>query len=156
MISPQLSYRPDIDGLRGLSIFLVLAFHGFEQVAPGGYVGVDVFFVISGYLITKQIHSQVYLGDFSIIGFYARRIRRIFPPLITVLIIVGIYGYFFLSLDGLTSLFKHIAAGGAFVSNYVLWQESGYFDKQAELKQWDTSLFRRSAHYCPGSTPIFS
>jgi len=134
MTAPQLSYRRDIDGLRGLSIFLVLAFHGFSQVVPGGYIGVDVFFVISGYLITNQIYSQVKLGSFSIIGFYARRIRRIFPPLITVLFIAGLYGYFRLSLDGLNSLFEHIASGSSFTSNFLLWRESGYFDKQAELK----------------------
>ena len=134
MTSPQLIYRRDVDGLRGLSIFLVLVFHGFPQFIPGGYIGVDVFFVISGYLITNQIYGQVKSGRFSIISFYDRRIRRIFPPLIAVLIVVGLYGYFRLSLDGLNSLSEHVVAGTTFTSNIQLWRESGYFDKQAELK----------------------
>lgn len=134
MTVPQLNYRLDIDGLRGLSILLVLGFHGFPQLFPGGYIGVDVFFVISGYLITTQIYSQVKQGSFSIKSFYARRIRRIFPPLITVLIICGLYSYFCLSLDEFNSLFNHVVAGTTFTTNFLLWQESGYFDKQAELK----------------------
>lgn len=128
MTVPQLNYRLDIDGLRGLSILLVLGFHGFPQLFPGGYIGVDVFFVISGYLITTQIYSQVKQGSFSIKSFYARRIRRIFPPLITVLIICGLYSYFCLSLDEFNSLFNHVVAGTTFTTNFLLWQESGYFD----------------------------
>jgi peptidoglycan/LPS O-acetylase OafA/YrhL len=128
------TYRPDIDGLRGLSIVLALIYHGFAYALPGGFIGADVFFVISGYLITGQIYEQANAGNFSFLNFYSRRIRRIFPPLIVVLIFVGLYGYFRLNLDDFSSLFKHIAAGTVFMSNFVLWQEVGYFDQQSALK----------------------
>jgi peptidoglycan/LPS O-acetylase OafA/YrhL len=134
MTQPQLNYRPDIDGLRGLSVLLVLGFHGFPQLIPGGYIGVDIFFVISGYLITKQIENQIRQKSFSIKSFYARRIRRIFPPLIIVLIITGVFSYLRFSLDEFISFFEHVTAGTTFTSNFQLLKEAGYFDKQAELK----------------------
>jgi peptidoglycan/LPS O-acetylase OafA/YrhL len=104
------AYRADIDGLRAISILLVLLFHGFPAAVPGGYIGVDVFLVISGYLITSQIHTQVEAKSFSFAGFYARRIRRIFPPLIAVLTFATIYGYWRLNLADFNALFRHIAA----------------------------------------------
>jgi len=134
MAPAQQVYRPDIDGLRAISILLVVLYHGFPKVVPGGFIGVDVFFVISGYLITSQIYGQTKAGSFSFLSFYARRIRRIFPPLIAVLIFVGVYGYFRLNLNDFTQLYKHIAAGSVFISNFVLWQEAGYFDQQSSLK----------------------
>jgi len=128
------AYRADIDGLRAISILLVLLFHGFPAAVPGGYIGVDVFLVISGYLITSQIHTQVEAKSFSFAGFYARRIRRIFPPLIAVLTFATIYGYWRLNLADFNALFRHIAAATVFISNFTLWHEAGYFDQQSELK----------------------
>jgi len=128
------AYRADIDGLRAISILLVLLFHGFAEAVPGGYIGVDVFLVISGYLITSQIYMQAKAKNFSFVDFYARRIRRIFPPLVAVLTFVAIYGYLRLNLGDFTALFQHIAAATVFISNFALWQEAGYFDHQSELK----------------------
>lgn len=133
-VASQQAYRADVDGLRAISILLVLLYHGFAEAIPGGFIGVDVFFVISGYLITSQIYGQARSGVFSFPGFYARRIRRIFPPLIAVLVFAGTYAYFHLNLNHFSSLFKHIASSSVFISNFVLWHETGYFDQQAELK----------------------
>lgn len=131
--APQ-TYRPDIDGLRAVSILLVVLYHGFGSAVPGGFAGVDVFFVISGYLITGQIYGKCRSGDFSFVDFYARRIRRIFPPLLVVLFFVAVCGYLLLNLNDFTSLYRHIAAASVFASNFLLWNEVGYFDQQAELK----------------------
>jgi peptidoglycan/LPS O-acetylase OafA/YrhL len=78
-------YRPDIDGLRAIAVMLVVNFHGFPQAMPGGFTGVDIFFVISGFLITGIIARELGENRFSLVGFYVRRIRRIFPALIVVL-----------------------------------------------------------------------
>jgi peptidoglycan/LPS O-acetylase OafA/YrhL len=79
------SYRPDIDGLRALAVLTVIAFHGFPEYLAGGFVGVDVFFVISGFLISGIILDETRVGTFSLQRFYARRVRRIFPALLLVL-----------------------------------------------------------------------
>ena len=83
--SPSNQYRPDIDGLRAIAVMLVLHFHAFPEAIPGGYIGVDVFFVISGFLITGIIARELDQKRFSLLGFYDRRIRRIFPALTVVL-----------------------------------------------------------------------
>jgi peptidoglycan/LPS O-acetylase OafA/YrhL len=127
-------YRADIDGLRGVAVAAVLAYHAFPQSLPGGFVGVDVFFVISGYLITGLIITGVAGGQFSLRDFYARRAKRIFPALVLTLSASYLFGWFFLHADEFKSLGKHIAGGAGFVANLVLQQESGYFDKAAEFK----------------------
>ena len=128
------SYRRDIDGLRAIAVLAVIGFHAFPRLVPGGFVGVDIFFVISGYLISTIILTAVNAGRFSFATFYARRIRRIFPALIVVLTACYAAGWFLLYAEPFEQLGKHIAGGAGFVSNYVLWRESGYFDADAETK----------------------
>lgn len=130
----QLEYRPDIDGLRALAVLSVLGFHVSSRLVPGGYVGVDIFFVISGFLITSIICSHLTSDKFSFLDFYARRSKRIFPALIVVLVSTWLVGWMFLLPDEYERIGKHIAAGAGFISNFALWQESGYFDKAAEYK----------------------
>lgn len=127
-------YRPDIDGLRAVSVLAVVAFHAFPSWVKGGFIGVDVFFVISGYLISTIIFENLDKGTFSFSEFYSRRIRRIFPALLLVLIACFAFGWFVLLADEYKQLGKHIAAGAGFISNFILWNEAGYFDNSAETK----------------------
>ena len=137
-------YRPDIDGLRALAIISVVLFHTFPSLVRGGFVGVDIFFVISGFLISTIIFENLEAGTFSFREFYIRRIRRIFPSLIIILTATYIIGWFFLLADEYKQLGKHIAGGATFVSNVVLWKNSGYFDSAAEMKPllhlWSLSI----------------
>jgi peptidoglycan/LPS O-acetylase OafA/YrhL len=128
------SYRPDIDGLRAVAVLAVVLFHAFPNALSGGFAGVDVFFVISGFLISSILFAQIELGRFSIADFYARRARRIFPALALVLACTLAFGWFILLSDEFRRLGKHMAAGSGFVANLVLWSESGYFDTAADLK----------------------
>ncbi len=127
-------YRPDIDGMRAIAVMSVVLFHAFPQWIPGGFIGVDVFFVISGYLISTIIYGSFNRNIFSFAEFYARRIKRIFPPLLLVLSASYIFGWFTLYPGELQQLGKHIAGGATFTSNLLLWDESGYFDTSAEIK----------------------
>ncbi|MDH4402476.1 MAG: acyltransferase family protein [Burkholderiaceae bacterium] len=128
------TYRPDIDGLRAIAVLAVVLFHGFPQTFRGGFIGVDVFFVLSGYLISRIIFEQLNQDTFKFFDFYARRIKRIFPALLIVLVAVYIAGWFTLLADEYGQLGQHIAAGAAFISNFVLWGEAGYFDNSAHTK----------------------
>jgi len=128
------SYRPDIDGLRAVAVLAVIAFHAFPQWLPGGYVGVDVFFVISGFLISSQLIAAAESGTLSFGGFYARRIRRIFPALFVVLLATIVTGWFVLLPHEWTPLARHVGASTIFANNIVLWSEAGYFDGPSELK----------------------
>jgi peptidoglycan/LPS O-acetylase OafA/YrhL len=127
-------YIPSIDGLRALAVLSVILFHAFPLVFPGGFIGVDIFFVISGYLITQIIVSQAISNQFSFGDFYSRRIRRIFPSLILVFLVVYVVGWFVMLPGEFMQLGKHIAAGASFISNWVYWLEAGYFDELVELK----------------------
>jgi peptidoglycan/LPS O-acetylase OafA/YrhL len=127
-------YRPDIDGLRAVAVLSVVAFHAFPAWMKGGFIGVDVFFVISGFLITTIIFENLDRGTFSFTEFYARRIKRIFPALLIVIVASFAFGWFLLLADEYKQLGKHIAAGAGFTSNFVLWGEAGYFDNSAETK----------------------
>jgi peptidoglycan/LPS O-acetylase OafA/YrhL len=127
-------YRPDIDGLRAIAVSAVVLFHAFPTVLKGGYVGVDVFFVISGFLIGGVVFNDTGTRRLSLQDFYVRRIRRIFPGLIVVLLSCLSVGWFVLPPTEFVSLGKHVIGGSGFVSNLVLWRESGYFDTSAELK----------------------
>jgi peptidoglycan/LPS O-acetylase OafA/YrhL len=130
----HLSYRRDIDGLRAIAVLAVVAFHAFPRALPGGFVGVDVFFVISGFLITKVILVNLGCGTFSVTDFYSRRVRRIFPALIVVLAACLAFGWKSLLAEDLAQLAKHIFGGATFASNLVLWREASYFDKVSEAK----------------------
>ena len=120
-------YRPDIDGLRAVSILLVVAYHAHPWAVPGGFVGVDVFFVISGFLISRIILSECDARRFSLLDFYARRARRIVPALLTVLGATCIIGWFVLLPDQFILLGKNIVAGIAFASNLFQLSQIGYF-----------------------------
>ena len=129
-----LRYRPDVDGLRAVAVLPVLVYHAFPKLCPGGFVGVDIFFVISGYLITGIIHQQMMDQRFSVADFYARRIRRIFPALIVVVLTTLAIAWFFLTPRDLKSLGTNIAGGAVFAQNFVLLGQVGYFDLAAENK----------------------
>jgi peptidoglycan/LPS O-acetylase OafA/YrhL len=128
------TYRSDIDGLRAIAILSVVAFHAFPASFPGGLVGVDIFFVISGFLITGLISSELSENRFSFGNFYSRRIKRILPILSTVLFCTFIFGWFVLYFDDYEVLGKHIAAAASFTSNFVYLGESSYFDLDADAK----------------------
>ena len=128
------SYRPDIDGLRAIAVLSVVGFHAFPNFLKGGFVGVDVFFVISGFLISTIIFTSLNNNSFSFIGFYHRRVLRIFPSLIVVLIATLGFGYLSLRADEYANLGKHAAGGAGFISNILLWAESGYFDRSSDTK----------------------
>jgi len=130
----SLRYRADIDGLRAIAVLGVVIYHAFPCALPGGFIGVDIFFVISGYLISGILYKGQWEENFSYGEFYARRIRRLFPALITVLVITMAYGWLILLPDEFQQLGKHVAAGTPFIQNIVFWQESGYFDTAANLK----------------------
>ncbi|RYZ88320.1 MAG: acyltransferase, partial [Proteobacteria bacterium] len=132
--SSSISYRPDVDGLRAIAVLAVLIFHFFPISLPGGYIGVDIFFVISGYLVTAILEQNIKSGRFSFYKFYAKRARRLFPALIAVLVAVLLIGLLLLVSDELESLSKHIFSGTIFISNFILYSESGYFDRSVELK----------------------
>jgi peptidoglycan/LPS O-acetylase OafA/YrhL len=127
-------YRPDIDGLRAVAIGAVVGFHAFPNHFKGGFVGVDVFFVISGFLISGIILDDLERGRFSYLHFYTRRIRRIFPVLLAVSAMVLAFGWYALLPDEFRALGKHLAAGAGFVSNLAFWQEAGYFDRASDTK----------------------
>lgn len=137
-------YRPDIDGIRALAVIFVVVHHAFPNVLPGGFVGVDIFFVISGYLISQIIFTEVAAGRFSFLEFYNRRARRIFPALIVVLGVTAGLGWITLFSDEFSILGRHILASAFFVENIYLWSEAGYFDMGAELKPtlhlWSLSI----------------
>jgi len=139
---PGSDYRPDIDGLRALAVLAVLGFHAYPAVFHGGFVGVDVFFVISGYLITGIILRALSRGTFSFAEFYTRRINRIFPALIVVLAATGAIGWTILFSREFQLLGKHILGGAAFFSNVILWREAGYFDSPLKplLHLWSLAV----------------
>ena len=128
------AYRPDIDGLRAIAVVAVLGFHAFPSSFPGGFTGVDIFFVISGFLISGIILEELQSGTFTFGRFYARRIRRIFPALALVLTATLLLGWWALSPYDYEELGAQVAAGAGFVSNLLLFHESGYFDTDSALK----------------------
>lgn len=128
------AYRPEIDGLRAFAVLSVVAFHAFPTLLKGGFIGVDIFFVISGFLITGHIFEKLGRNQFSLAEFFGRRIRRIFPALILVMACSLAFGWLVLLADEYSQLGKHISSGAAFVINLILLDESGYFDNAASTK----------------------
>ena len=123
-----LEYRPDIDGLRAVAVLSVVAFHFGIFHLTGGFVGVDVFFVISGYLISSIIFSEVASSRFSVIAFYERRIRRIFPALFALLLVYCAFAAAFFLPAELVDFSKSVLATTFSVSNFYFWAHSGYFE----------------------------
>src|SRR5437879_7644415 len=132
--SPSSRYRPDIDGLRAIAVMLVVNFHAFPEAMPGGFIGVDIFFVISGFLITGIIVRELDQQRFSLLAFYNRRIRRIFPALIVVLCATLVLGWLWMLPAAYAQLSADVFASAAFFSNIALLLQSGYFDIESAKK----------------------
>ena len=112
----------------------MVAFHAFPSWLKGGFIGVDVFSVISGFLITSHIIENLDKGHFSFTDFLGRRVRRIFPALILVMACSLAFGWFALLADEFAQIGKHVASSAVFITNFILVNESGYFDNAAETK----------------------
>ncbi len=138
-----LKYRADIDGLRAVAVLSVLAFHIRLRGVQGGFVGVDVFFVISGYLISSIVFTEIAESRYSMIGFYERRIRRIFPALFAMLALVSVVAARYLLPAELVAYSKSMLAATASASNFYFWQHSGYFDSPTSyplLHTWSLAV----------------
>ncbi|MEA2920114.1 MAG: hypothetical protein QOF07_77 [Bradyrhizobium sp.] len=133
-LTPAIRYRPDIDGLRAIAVILVVGFHAFPDAIPGGFIGVDIFFVISGFLITGIIVRELEQQRFSLRAFYIRRIRRIFPALIVVLGATLVLGWVWMLPAPYAQLSSDVFASAAFFSNIALLLQSGYFDIESARK----------------------
>lgn len=137
-------YRPELNGLRALAVLIVLLFHLDFPWMKGGFLGVDVFLVISGYFISKNILYGLQTDNFTFSGFYTKRLRRLFPALIFTLIVVIVVGYFLLTPSNYERLGKSTIFSSFSLSNFFFWSESGYFNEDATTKpllhMWSLSL----------------
>lgn len=137
-------YRPEIDGLRAIAVLSVILYHAGIEIFKGGFVGVDIFFVISGFLITSIILKDLEMGDFTISKFYQRRVRRILPALITVILISIPFALFLLPPEDLHNFAKSSISSLTFWSNFQFSLEAGYFDTPGEYKPllhtWSLSI----------------
>ena len=129
-----MKYRSDIDGLRAIAVIVVLFSHVGITTFSGGYIGVDVFFVISGFLITTIITEEIRQGDFSIVRFYERRIRRIFPALFMMMLVTTIIAFFIFLPIHFKDYGQSMVAATLFVSNVLFWKEAGYFSEASDTK----------------------
>lgn len=127
-------YRAYIDGIRAIAVSSVVVSHAFPKALPGGFVGVDIFFVISGYLISLILMRDFQRNSFSIWHFYNRRVRRIFPALVVTLLFIVMFGWFCLFSPEFIALGRHISGATLFSENFLLWNETGYFDVASTLK----------------------
>ena len=130
----KLKYRPDIDGLRALAVLLVILFHLNWSQTPGGYIGVDVFFVISGFLISRIILSDLAAGTFSFKTFYIRRTRRLLPALFATLLVSWLFAFLLFNPVHFANFAQSMMAAVFSVSNIYFWRDTGYFDLSAEFK----------------------
>ena len=139
-----MKHRPELDGLRGVAVLPVILFHAGVPGFPGGYLGVDVFFVISGYLITSIILADLANSTFTFRRFYERRARRILPALLVVVLASMPFAWMWLGPEDLKAFSRSVVAVALFVSNILFWRESGYFDTAGELKPllhtWSLSI----------------
>lgn len=126
-------YRPEIDGLRALAVVPVLLFHAGFSFLGGGFAGVDVFFVISGFLITSIIHREIREGSFSIVSFYERRARRLAPALLLVCAVCIPFAVLWMLPQELNNFGKSLYAVNLFASNFLFWDQTGYFEPSTEL-----------------------
>lgn len=129
-----MQYRSEIDGLRAVAVLSVVIYHAFPSLLPGGFIGVDIFFVISGYLITNILVAELDVGKFSVLNFYKRRVSRLFPALIVVLVSSLLFGWAVLLPHEFKQLGWHTFSGASFFANIALWLESGYFDTDSKMK----------------------
>ncbi|MCE0745035.1 acyltransferase [Acetobacter sicerae] len=149
----MITYRRDIDGIRALAVIAVMVFHAFPSVLPGGFCGVDVFFVISGYLIGSISLTDTRNNRFSAYLFYKKRIRRLVPPLLCVLIAVFSGSFLLMECGEVAMTARHVAAGALFIDNFVLLREAGYFDTLSETKPllhlWSLGVEEQFYILCP-------
>jgi peptidoglycan/LPS O-acetylase OafA/YrhL len=140
----ELKFRSDINGLRAIAVIAVVLFHFSPSLMPGGFAGVDVFFVISGYLMTGIIFKGLEQNSFSVLNFYVSRANRIIPALAVLCLVLLVLGCLFLSPLDYKTLGKHIASSMLFISNFIYWRESGYFDAESHgkwlLHTWSLSV----------------
>ena len=129
-----MKYRPEIDGLRAVAVIPVVLFHAGFEYFRGGFVGVDVFFVISGYLITTIILSDLSEGEFSLARFYERRARRILPALFFVMLVSVPFAWVWLIPPDLKDFSESLVAVSTYSSNILFWQETGYWEVANEFK----------------------
>src|SRR5215467_1644528 len=132
--SGSLKYRADIDGLRAIAVLAVLLFHYGAPGVTGGFVGVDIFFVISGYLITRLLVGEIAGTGLSLVDFYSRRIRRILPALYLILLVSLVAGWWFLMPGDYADLGKSAAYAAAGLGNLYFYEHTGYFDRAAEFQ----------------------
>ena len=132
-VGESMKYRREIDGLRALAVLPVILFHAGFSTFSGGFVGVDIFFVISGYLITTIIVAEIKKGNFSLFKFYERRARRILPALFFVMLFMIPFALIWMIPEELKSFSQGLVAVPLFASNILFWLTSGYFDNATEL-----------------------
>jgi peptidoglycan/LPS O-acetylase OafA/YrhL len=139
-----MSFRYDINFLRAIALLGVLVFHFYPQYLSGGFAGVDIFFVISGYLMTRIIFNSLSASSFNLLNFYSSRANRIFPALIVLCVVLLVFGYLSLNAFDYKLLSKHVTSSLLFFSNFTYWIESGYFDTDSKgkwlLHTWSLSL----------------
>lgn len=139
-----MNFRADINGLRAIAVIAVVLFHFNPSWMLGGFAGVDVFFVISGFLMTGIIFTNMEQGNFSLLRFYIARANRIIPALAALCLALLIFGWFFLTPVDYEALGHHVFSSMIFVSNIIFWQESGYFDSASHekwlLHTWSLSV----------------
>lgn len=148
-------YRQDIDGMRAMAIIAVILYHAFPKVFPGGFLGVDIFFVLSGYLVIGKLCDS----HFNLKQFYIRRIQRILPSLVLLLATFMTLGYFFLYANEYQSLNRHVMASLLFSNHWLLIHEMGYFDSLADFKPllqlWSLSIEEQFYLFLPLMTFLF-
>ena len=140
----NIAYRPEIDGLRAVAVLSVIIFHAGVESMSGGFIGVDVFFVISGFLITRIVLKSIDNQSFSFSDFYARRLKRLLPAAIALIVITIAFGAFILSPNRYIELAKSGASSSLFMANIWFMKNSGYFDLSTQISplvhMWSLSV----------------